>query len=248
MHYYQFNIGDYKSHTDHLELMEDLAYRRMMDWSYLHELPLPLDIKEIAKKILMRTHCDSIAYVLQEFFVETEGGYVNSRINKEVLAFQEKSDKARASANVRWDKQRTQSEPDANAMRPHVKRNAKHKPLNIKQEPLNKEKENSKTASAVSPSDDCPYQKILGLYHQLLPTLPRVVKMTAGRKQHVKARWQHDFGDMEEWEKYFGIVSTSDFLMGKTKPINGSRTFKADFDFLIKESNAVKIIESKYHG
>lgn len=97
-------------------------------------------------------------------------------------------------------------------------------------------------------ANGCPYQDIVALYHSVLPELPRVVKITAARKSHVKARWVHDFGDIEEWEKYFRIVSTSDFLMGKTRPVNGGRTFRADFDFLIKESNAVKIIESKYHG
>ncbi|NDH69342.1 MAG: DUF1376 domain-containing protein, partial [Gammaproteobacteria bacterium] len=32
MHYYQFHIGDYKSHTHHLSLLEDLAYRRLLDF------------------------------------------------------------------------------------------------------------------------------------------------------------------------------------------------------------------------
>jgi uncharacterized protein YdaU (DUF1376 family) len=48
MHYYQFNIGDYQSHTAHLTDMEDLAYRRLLDWYYLHELSIPLDLTEVA--------------------------------------------------------------------------------------------------------------------------------------------------------------------------------------------------------
>jgi len=54
MHYYQFNIGDYKSHTEHLSEMEDLTYRRLLDWYYLHETPIPLEIKETARQIRMR--------------------------------------------------------------------------------------------------------------------------------------------------------------------------------------------------
>jgi uncharacterized protein YdaU (DUF1376 family) len=68
MHYYQFNIGDYHTHTDHLSEMEDLAYRRMLDWCYLHEKPLPEDVAEVARLIRMRSHSDSIANVLREFF------------------------------------------------------------------------------------------------------------------------------------------------------------------------------------
>ena len=40
MNYYPFHIGDYASHTRHLTLMEDLAYRRLLDLYYLHERPL----------------------------------------------------------------------------------------------------------------------------------------------------------------------------------------------------------------
>ena len=49
MFYYSFNIGDYQSHTSHLSEMEDLAYRRMLDWCYLHEKPLPEEVDEILR-------------------------------------------------------------------------------------------------------------------------------------------------------------------------------------------------------
>ena len=54
MHYYQFNIGDYASHTRHLDLLEDLAYRRILDLYYLHERPLNGDATLVAKQIGMR--------------------------------------------------------------------------------------------------------------------------------------------------------------------------------------------------
>jgi len=40
MNYYPFHVGDYAAHTAHLEPMEDLAYRRMLDVYYLREEPL----------------------------------------------------------------------------------------------------------------------------------------------------------------------------------------------------------------
>jgi uncharacterized protein YdaU (DUF1376 family) len=79
MFYYSFNIGDYQSHTSHhLSEMEDLAYRRMLDWCYLHEKPLPDDVEEIARQIRMRTHCDCIAIVLREYFKRTDDGWVSA--------------------------------------------------------------------------------------------------------------------------------------------------------------------------
>lgn len=122
MHYYQFNIGDYQSHTNHLEPLEDLAYRRMLDWCYLHERPLPDDIEQIAKLIRMRSHSDCIANVLQEFFDRTPEGWWKDRIGKEIEKTGEKSRKASESAKARWQKEKG----DANALPAQSERNATH--------------------------------------------------------------------------------------------------------------------------
>jgi uncharacterized protein YdaU (DUF1376 family) len=117
MHYYQFNIGDYQSHTSHLSEMEDLAFRRMLDWCYLHEKPLPLDVDEISRQIRMRTHSECIAIVLQEYFERTADGWINARAIQEMHKIGEKSEKASASAKARWGKNAnalpTQSEGNA---------------------------------------------------------------------------------------------------------------------------------------
>jgi len=115
MHYYQFNIGDYQSHTAHLTDLEDLAYRRMLDWCYLHEKPLPIDPEEIARLVRMQTHSDCIAVVLREYFKKTKEGWISSRVLLEMDRVGEKSSKARASAKARWDAnaKRTQSEGNA---------------------------------------------------------------------------------------------------------------------------------------
>lgn len=126
MHYYQFNIGDYHSHTMHLEPFEDLAYRRLLDWYYLHEKPVPLDIEDIAKNIRMRSHNDCIAYVLRQFFVETKDGWIHHRCDAEIAKTGDKSRKASESARVRWTKQR-----DANALRTDCESNATHNTLHI---------------------------------------------------------------------------------------------------------------------
>ena len=98
----KWNISDYISHTLHLDELEDIAYRRMLEWCYLHEKPLPSDIDAIARSIRMRTECDRIESVLLEFFTELEDGYYHNRVTKEVAAYQEKSRKAAESAAKRW--------------------------------------------------------------------------------------------------------------------------------------------------
>jgi uncharacterized protein YdaU (DUF1376 family) len=133
MHYYQFNIGDYKSHTEHLSEMEDLAYRRLLDWYYLHESPIPLDVDEVSRQIRMRSHTESIAVVLREFFEQTKKGWVSHRANIEIAKAGEKSTKAKASAKARWNKEKdanalpAQSEGNATQDTVHKTQDTKHK-------------------------------------------------------------------------------------------------------------------------
>jgi uncharacterized protein YdaU (DUF1376 family) len=139
MHYYQFNIGDYQSHTAHLSEIEDLAYRRLLDWYYLHESPIPDDIPEIARQIRMRTHTESIAIVLQEFFELTKKGWSSIRANREIAKMDEKSAKASASAKARWNK-----ESDANALPTQSESNATHNTLHITQDTKHKKEKNKR--------------------------------------------------------------------------------------------------------
>jgi uncharacterized protein YdaU (DUF1376 family) len=104
MHYYNFDVKAYNSHTAHLDEMEDLCYRRMIDWCYLHESPLPKDIEKIAKIIRMRTHCERIADVLQEFWIEQEEGYFHDKINADIEHYRNKSAQSKAAADARWAK------------------------------------------------------------------------------------------------------------------------------------------------
>jgi len=134
MHFYKFNIGDYKSHTSHLDLLEDLAYRRMLDYCYLNETGLPESADEIARLISMRTHSESIANVLREFFVLENGEYINERAAAEIFEYKEKNKKAAKSAKARWRKNKEKA--DANALRTECEGNAKQETLNKKQETL----------------------------------------------------------------------------------------------------------------
>ena len=69
MHYYQFNIGDYVSHTRHLSPIEDIAYRRLLDAYYLSERPLNIGVTSVARQIGMREFEQEVRLVLEEFFL-----------------------------------------------------------------------------------------------------------------------------------------------------------------------------------
>jgi len=149
MHYFQFNIGDYQSHTAHLSDIEDLAYRRLLDWYYLHESPIPLDLNEVSRQIRMRPHSDCIASVLNEYFSHTSDGWIHHRANKEIAKVGEKSEKASESAKARWNKVK-----DANALPTQSDSNATHNTLPITHNTIVKQNRGSRLQADFCLTDD----------------------------------------------------------------------------------------------
>lgn len=90
MNYYPFHLGDYAAHTAHLEPMEDLAYRRMLDKYYLREGSLPPNPADVARLVRMRQQIAEVEAVLKEFFTLTSEGWVHRRCEQEIEAFQER--------------------------------------------------------------------------------------------------------------------------------------------------------------
>ena len=94
MHYYQFNISDYQSHTKHLTPIEDICYRRLLDWQYMHEKPITTDLNAICRLLMLRDYATDVEQVLSEFFTLTEDGWINSRAFDEIEQYKDKSKKA----------------------------------------------------------------------------------------------------------------------------------------------------------
>ena len=197
MNYYSFHIGDYKSHTEHLEPLEDLAFRRMIDWCYLHEKPLPIDIDEIARLIRMRSHNDCIAYVLQEFFVRNADGYINKRISREISKYQEKSHKAKKSAEARWKNKASKNKgsSDANAYQTQCESNANQEPRTKNQEP--------RTKSKARPSSQLEVLDYMKAYVESKPELSakNPVQESEGFFDYYSANgWKAGRNAMKDWQ------------------------------------------------
>lgn len=144
MHYYQFNIGDYASHTKGLSLMEDLAYRRLLDLYYTTEQPLNTCSTEVAREIGMREYQSEVEYVLGKYFKKTDEGFVQERAKKHIEAFQAdkeaKSAAGKASAEARRRKASEQASTSAeqplDARSTDAQLNKNQEPLTNNQEPV----------------------------------------------------------------------------------------------------------------
>jgi uncharacterized protein YdaU (DUF1376 family) len=110
VNYYPFHLGDYAAHTGHLEPMEDLAYRRLLDLYYLREEPLPADVQATAKLVRMRSQASDVEAVLNEFFTLTDAGWTHERCDEEIAKMQDKQAKARKSAAASVNARRANAE------------------------------------------------------------------------------------------------------------------------------------------
>ena len=153
MHYYPFNIGDYRRDTSHLSLLEHGIYRQLLDTYYLSEQPLCGDDAKLMRTHGIRTKEEAEAFknVLKDFFELKDGLYIHKGCEKNLDQYRQKSEKASQSAKARWHK-------DAKTMRTHSERNANgmltnnQEPITNNQEPIHSKKA-IRTANAVACPD-----------------------------------------------------------------------------------------------
>ena len=133
MHYYQHHIGDYRKDTNHLTLLEHGIYRQLLDLYYISEKPLDANALRL---ICARTDEEQALamQMLNEFFIKKGEKYYHSRCDNEIELYHGKKTKAKASAEIRWSKNKDLQ--DANALRTNSEGNANHKPLTINHKPL----------------------------------------------------------------------------------------------------------------
>lgn len=104
---------------------------------------------------------------------------------------------------------------------------------------------------------DCPYSKIVGLYHEILPELPCIVTTTPARQTAMKSRWrdllksakdptEHD--GINLYLQYFQKIRESPWLMGQVPPTQGRKQFIADLDFILRQAKFVGVLEGKYEN
>lgn len=106
MNYYPFHCGDYIRDTAHLEPMEDLAYRRLLDLYYLSEAPIPLETQQVSRRL--RLGSDVVEMVLNEFFIRTESGYTHKRCDAEIANYRHRQDKSRQNGKLGGRPKKTQ--------------------------------------------------------------------------------------------------------------------------------------------
>ena len=101
---------------------------------------------------------------------------------------------------------------------------------------------------------NCPQQKILEAYHEILPELPRIVKLDEDLQKDVRARWQEKrkdkgFTSEEDGIAYFRtlfeFVSRNKWLMGTARDSKG---WTCNYRWLMQRTNFKKVTTNYYAG
>ncbi len=119
-----------------------------------------------------------------------------------------------------------------------------------KEETSGEETYKGKERKGKDTNNSCPYEKIRGLYHTTLDELPKVRVLSNKRKKAMRARWNSgiktptgtEINTLEFWEQFFEYIKKSDFLMGK------KTDFSASLEWIVTESNFIKIFEGNYEN
>ena len=243
--YIQIFPADYLADTAHLTLDEHGAYFLLILNYWQTGSPLRADDKRLAS--VCSTSVEKwleIKGVLSEFFtVEANKStgfdvWRHGRIDYELAKVLVKSTKARYAGKKSAEK-RASKPLKENENRTNVQRKGNHTDTDT----------DTDTDKPLRNRSTCPAQKIVDLYHKILPELPQCKKLTEKRRSYMRARWNNGLPDLDHWEKFFVAIRTSPFLMGNTTAARDrTKPFIADLEWIINSTNYVKILEGKYHG
>lgn len=171
-----------------------------------------------------------------------ETGIQESKIERILNCFknehqieQQKNNKFRIISITNWDKYQINEQQNEQEM--NNQRTTSEQPVNTNNTVNTVKKENNKESIVI------PYQELISLYHEILPELPKVAKLTDKRKAQLKARWYESekTQSLDWWKDFFETVKDRPFLLGQN-----DRGWQADIDFLTTQSKFIKIIEGKY--
>ena len=130
MHYYSFNIADYRKDTSHLTPIEHYIYRFLIDWYYLDENPIPLETQQVIRRLgLGSENIPNLQNVLTDFFDKTENGYIQKRIDEEIEVYHNRADVSRNNGKLGGRPKKTQQVILANLEKPEQKATNNQEPI-----------------------------------------------------------------------------------------------------------------------
>ena len=258
MNYYERHLGDYAKDTAHLSMLEHGAYGLLLDRYYATEAGIPADQVHRLARARTKEEKQAVDSVLAEFFILTDGVWINNRASNEVT-------KAKSKIKAAQENGKRGGRPKANQTETQEKPSGLFLGLDLETETKAHQTPDTRHQTPIENLDaaaslPCPVEQIVNLYHEHLPNNPRCKLLTDKRRGMIRQRWREasrmdvaPFGyevqaqGLTAWAEFFKVCADSDFLTGKVPPTPGRNLFIADLDFLLSPAGFVKTLENKYH-
>ena len=246
MNYYQFHISDFASHTSHLTLEEEAVYRRLLDYYYDTESPIPVKTQPVIRRLRLGSESVIFDAILSEFFVKMADGWHNLRADFEINDYHKKGDTARENSKKggRPKKNRgLETQSVIAGFQNETQPKANQEPVTINHKQV--------TDGNVKPLrviPGCPIQQITELYNSTANHLPKARVVTDAIKRSISTRWKENpkFQTLEFWRHLFDYCEANEFLSGRSQSRNGGTPFRASLDWIVRPSNFAKVINSNY--
>jgi uncharacterized protein YdaU (DUF1376 family) len=133
MNHYPRHVGDFIRDTVGLSLAERGAYTALLDQYYASEKPIAYAERYRLTGAISKADKAAVDYVISRYFTEQADGWHQKRADAEILAYRDRSESARKSVSVRWNKR------DTNVLRTNAERNTNQEPVTsnqVKTKPL----------------------------------------------------------------------------------------------------------------
>ena len=242
--YIQIYVADYLADTIHLTAEEHGAYLLIIFNYWQTGKPIPENRLQAITRI--HDHWEDVKQTLEPFFRVEDGVWIHDRVEEDLQKVKSKSIKASRAGKKSAESRLLKSQGISTNVEHTSERTLNHTDTEADTDTdtyINKAPKGACENKVSTP----PYADIVDKYHEVLPELPRIEKMTQTRRNFIKGLWKSDLPDLQHWENFFKFIRQSDFLMGRTSPINGRRPFIANLEWITKPANYVKIYEENYH-
>ena len=128
MNYYRHHIGDYLRDTAHLSMLEDAAYRRLLDLYYMREQSIPADHAAVCRLVRAREDDErsAVRVVLEEFFTLEPDGWHQKRADCEIALANERAETARTNGKAGGRPRKTGKQPEPPEREPEANPDETH--------------------------------------------------------------------------------------------------------------------------
>tara|TARA_R110002110_G_scaffold324843_2_gene536878 strand:+ start:256 stop:1104 length:849 start_codon:yes stop_codon:yes gene_type:complete len=238
-----FYPSDWLAGTRGLSDTETGVYITLVARMYEMAGPIVRDDSRLARLCGCKTKTSfvtSLNHLISEGkIITSEEGLFNDRVQKEIQTAIEKSGKARAAAEARWDKK-----PNKNRARSEASASPKHMPQTCQSEPEpeSHKKEDTSVSLSTSPPAIGEIAQAIQHFNAVADVVgwPKIQKTSPARRGALKARIR-DVGGLEAWCEAITRASSSPQLTGQN-----NRGWRATFDWLAVAANFTKLMEGNY--